>query len=86
MVLHAGSGPVPNAYTGPGPVAALVHLAAMTAGTLAITGVGIYGVFGFAGFYSKDEILWEAFASGHSEAKPKVATVTEISANTPTGA
>jgi len=27
------------------------------AGTLAITGVGIIDVFGFAGFYSKDAIL-----------------------------
>ena len=37
---------------------------AMTIGTLAITGVGIAGVFGFAGFYSKDAILEAAFASG----------------------
>src|ERR671912_435800 len=37
---------------------------AMIAGTLAITGVGIIGVFGFAGFYSKDAILESAFASG----------------------
>ena len=37
---------------------------AMTAGTLAITGVGILGIFGFAGFYSKDAILEVAFASG----------------------
>jgi NADH-quinone oxidoreductase subunit L len=37
---------------------------AMVAGTLAITGVGIIGVFGFAGFYSKDAILESAFASG----------------------
>jgi NADH-quinone oxidoreductase subunit L len=36
----------------------------MTIGTLAITGVGIYGVFGFAGFYSKDGILEAAYASG----------------------
>ncbi len=36
----------------------------MMAGTLAITGVGILGVFGFAGFYSKDAILEAAFASG----------------------
>jgi len=36
---------------------------AMTIGTLAITGVGIYGVFGFAGFYSKDAIIEAAFAS-----------------------
>ena len=37
---------------------------AMLAGTLAITGVGIIGVFGFAGFYSKDGILEAAFAAG----------------------
>jgi NADH-quinone oxidoreductase subunit L len=36
----------------------------MTAGTLAITGVGIAGAFGFAGFYSKDAIIEAAFASG----------------------
>ena len=36
---------------------------AMLIGTLAITGVGIYGVFGFAGFYSKDAILESAFAA-----------------------
>ncbi len=36
----------------------------MTAGTLAITGVGIAGVFGFAGFYSKDAIIEATFASG----------------------
>jgi NADH-quinone oxidoreductase subunit L len=38
--------------------------AAMMAGTLAITGVGIAGLFGFAGFYSKDAIIEAAFASG----------------------
>jgi len=37
---------------------------AMMAGTLAITGVGLVGAFGFAGFYSKDAILEAAFASG----------------------
>lgn len=37
---------------------------AMIMGTLAITGVGVLGVFGFAGFYSKDAILESAFASG----------------------
>ena len=36
---------------------------AMLAGTLAITGVGIVGVGGFAGFYSKDAIIEAAFAS-----------------------
>ena len=37
---------------------------AMMAGTLAITGVGILHVFGFAGFYSKDAILEAAYARG----------------------
>lgn len=37
---------------------------AMMAGTLAITGVGVLGFFGFAGFYSKDAILEAAFARG----------------------
>ncbi len=41
--------------------------AAMMAGTLAITGVGISGVFGFAGFYSKDAIIESTYAA-HSEA------------------
>lgn len=36
---------------------------AMMAGTLAITGVGVLGIFGFAGFYSKDAIIEAAFAS-----------------------
>jgi NADH-quinone oxidoreductase subunit L len=42
---------------------------AMILGTLAITGVGIYGVFGFAGFYSKDAILESAFAAGSVSGK-----------------
>ncbi|MEH3039535.1 MAG: NADH-quinone oxidoreductase subunit L [Sphingomonas paucimobilis] len=37
---------------------------AMMAGTLAITGVGIYGVGGFAGYHSKDAILEAAWAAG----------------------
>jgi NADH-quinone oxidoreductase subunit L len=36
---------------------------AMLIGTLAITGVGLYGLFGFAGFYSKDTIIEAAYAS-----------------------
>ena len=40
---------------------------AMTMGTLAITGVGIVDVAGFAGFYSKDSIL-EAAYGAHSQA------------------
>jgi NADH-quinone oxidoreductase subunit L len=38
--------------------------AAMLIGTLAITGVGIYGLGGFAGFYSKDAIIEASWASG----------------------
>jgi len=38
----------------------------MMAGTLAITGVGIVGVAGFAGFHSKDAIIEAAFANGSS--------------------
>ena len=37
---------------------------AMLVGTLAITGVGIEGVFGFAGFYSKDAIIVASWAAG----------------------
>src|SRR5690606_2036783 len=33
----------------------------MWIGSLALAGIGIYGVFGFAGFYSKDIILEAAF-------------------------
>src|SRR5690606_8721706 len=36
----------------------------MTIGTIAITGIGIPGLGGFAGFYSKDSILESAFAAG----------------------
>ena len=36
---------------------------AMLAGTLSITGVGVVGVFGLAGFYSKDAIIEIAFAA-----------------------
>ena len=37
---------------------------AMLLGTLAITGVGIYGIGGFAGYHSKDGILEVAWAQG----------------------
>jgi NADH-quinone oxidoreductase subunit L len=39
---------------------------AMIMGTLAITGVGVLGVFGFAGFYSKDAIIESAYMAGTS--------------------
>jgi len=41
---------------------------AMMIGTLAITGVGIVGVLGFAGFYSKDAIIESAWAAGNPAA------------------
>ncbi|MEH3037748.1 MAG: NADH-quinone oxidoreductase subunit L [Sphingomonas adhaesiva] len=37
---------------------------AMLLGTLAITGVGIYGIGGFAGYHSKDAIIEVAWAAG----------------------
>ncbi|MCD2314698.1 NADH-quinone oxidoreductase subunit L [Sphingomonas sp. IC-11] len=40
---------------------------AMMLGTLAITGVGIYGFGGFAGYHSKDAILEVAWASGRGQ-------------------
>ncbi len=40
---------------------------AMLLGTLAITGVGIYGFGGFAGYHSKDAILEVAYASGRGQ-------------------
>jgi NADH-quinone oxidoreductase subunit L len=46
-----------------------VTYAVMMIGTIAITGLGLPGVGGFAGFYSKDSIIESAFAaatSGHS--------------------
>ncbi len=46
-----------------------ITYATMMIGTIAITGLGIPGIGGFAGFYSKDSILESAFAaaqSGHS--------------------
>jgi NADH-quinone oxidoreductase subunit L len=39
--------------------------AMMMIGTLALTGVGIPGVIGFAGFYSKDTIIEAAYAAHH---------------------
>ncbi len=48
-----------------------VTYAVMVIGTIAITGLGLPGVGGFAGFYSKDSIIesaWAAATSGHSPA------------------
>ncbi len=41
-----------------------ITFAAMTIGNIAITGLGVPGLGGFAGFYSKDAILETAFAAG----------------------
>ena len=43
-----------------------VTFAAMTVGNIAITGLGVPGLGGFAGFYSKDAILETAFANGQA--------------------
>ena len=43
-----------------------ITFAAMTIGNIAITGLGIPGIGGFAGFYSKDAILETAFAAGRA--------------------
>jgi NADH-quinone oxidoreductase subunit L len=40
--------------------------AMMVIGTLALIGFGIPGVFGFAGFYSKDAAIEAAYAAGHA--------------------
>lgn len=42
----------------------------MIIGTLALTGVGIPGLGGFAGFYSKDAIIEAAYASGAAGSAP----------------
>jgi NADH-quinone oxidoreductase subunit L len=41
-----------------------VTYALMTIGTIAITGIGVPDLFGFAGFYSKDTIIESAYAAG----------------------
>jgi NADH-quinone oxidoreductase subunit L len=43
-----------------------VTFAVMVIGTIAITGLGIPGLGGFAGFYSKDSIIQAAYAQGHA--------------------
>ena len=37
----------------------------ITHGTMLIAALAISGIFPFAGFFSKDEILWSAWAQGH---------------------
>ena len=51
---------------------------AMLLGTLAITGVGIYGVGGFAGYHSKDAILEVAYASGRGQGAFWVGTIAAL--------
>ncbi len=43
-----------------------ITFAVMTIGNIAITGLGIPGIGGFAGFYSKDTIIEAAFRAGQS--------------------
>src|SRR5690606_16003650 len=53
--------------------------AAMTIGTIAITGLGIPGVdLGFAGFYSKDAIIHAAYTAGGSNPLGYFAFVTGV--------
>ncbi|HEY0102901.1 MAG TPA: NADH-quinone oxidoreductase subunit L [Brevundimonas sp.] len=47
-----------------------VTYAVMMIGTIAITGLGIPGVGGFAGFYSKDIVIESAFAAAASNHSP----------------
>jgi NADH-quinone oxidoreductase subunit L len=69
-LLFLGAGSVIHAMSGEqdmrkmGGLAPHIRLtwAMMLIGTLALTGVGIPGVFGFAGFYSKDAIIESAYA------------------------
>lgn len=75
-LLFLGAGSVIHAMSGEqdmrkmGALAPHIRLtwAMMLIGTLALTGVGIPGVGGFAGFYSKDAIIEAAYAAGSSPA------------------
>jgi NADH-quinone oxidoreductase subunit L len=71
-LLFLGAGSVIHAMSGEqdmrkmGGLAPHIRItwAMMLIGTFALTGVGIPGVGGFAGFYSKDAVIESAFASG----------------------
>ena len=75
-LLFLGAGSVIHAMSGEqdmrkmGGLAPHIRLtwAMMLIGTFALTGVGIPGVGGFAGFYSKDAIIEAAYAAGTSPA------------------
>jgi NADH-quinone oxidoreductase subunit L len=70
-LLFLGAGSVIHAMSGEqdmrkmGGLAPHIRItwALMLVGTLALTGVGIPGVFGFAGFHSKDAIIESAYAA-----------------------
>src|SRR3712207_2216113 len=55
-----------------------ITFAMMTIGNIAISGIGVPEVFGFAGFYSKDTILEAAWASGQEDPAGSFAFVVGI--------
>jgi NADH-quinone oxidoreductase subunit L len=59
-VIHAMSGEQDLAHMG-----GLRKFTPITHGTMLIAALAISGIFPFAGFFSKDEILWSAYANGH---------------------
>jgi NADH-quinone oxidoreductase subunit L len=75
-LLFLGAGSVIHAMSGEqdmrkmGGLAPHIRLtwAMMLVGTFALTGVGIPGIGGFAGFYSKDTIIESVYAAGTSPA------------------
>jgi NADH-quinone oxidoreductase subunit L len=75
-LLFLGAGSVIHAMSGEqdmrkmGGLAPHIRItwAMMLIGTFALTGVGIPGIGGFAGFYSKDAIIEAAYAAGSSPA------------------
>jgi NADH-quinone oxidoreductase subunit L len=59
-VIHALSGEQDLMHMG-----GLRKFTPMTHGTMLVAALAISGIFPFAGFFSKDEILWSAWAEGH---------------------
>jgi NADH-quinone oxidoreductase subunit L len=55
-----------------------ITFAMMTIGNIAISGFGVPGVFGFAGFYSKDAIIETAWAASHANSVAGFAFVVGI--------
>ncbi len=67
-LLFLGAGSVIHALSGEQDLmkmGALRKLIPTTHGTMLIAALAISGIFPFAGFFSKDEILWSAWANGH---------------------